>query len=381
MRETATASSALETEFRTGEVRGSDSAQQSESPQIAVIPSRYHRPVTLVALGPFSERLDATEISDADWGELRRSRTPLRCLGCGGGMHTKELAVSDPMPGESTSLRIFAHNPYEAIRCRALGFDESADHHRLKRLLARGARNAGWKAELEVQPSKDCRADVVATHPKGERTHAFEAQIATLNLPTALTRHQRYEKEFGNCTWTHTGRREWASQIPSLRVADDHETVVAGILVDLTEYVEAEPTPLLDVVPKVLDRSLLYVYDSGWGTYVLRDAMSRSPRRLPQRKHRKVSGVGAQRFCNRMASLSFEQRALALIGIRDEAEFTRKLAEAHEAFRAVGHAGLTDRHWEILALAGQFPALSTPATASTSVPRGDHRISAGRAGG
>lgn len=318
--------------------------------------------MTLVAKGPFHERIDLTALSDADWDELRRDAPELRCFGCGGRMHTRAIPLTDPLPDEPTELHIFAHNPHEGDRCRRLGWDESPGHHRLKRQLARGARRAGWTVELEVQAHPECRADVVATNPTGDKTHALEAQLAGLSTHDALERHKNYVNEFGRCTWTHTGRREWSTQVPSLRVdAQDQSIVVGGILIDAVEHIEAPPTPLLEVVPEVLDQRMLYVWDGEWGTYILREAMSRGGGQIPTRKRpRVISGAGAARFCSRMRDLGPEGRRLVEAGIAGLDEYHRLLREAHEVFRASGEAGMTERHWQMLAIAGEFPILTRP---------------------
>lgn len=297
-------------------------------------------------------------MTDGDWEELRREGPDLRCYGCGGRMHTRARDLTDPQPDEPTELRIFAHNPGEGEKCKRLGWDGSPDHDRLKGRLASAARRAGWSVELEVQPSEDCRSDVVATHPTSGKSHALEAQLATLNMHHALERHERYEREFGRCTWTHTGRREWASQVPSLRVdASDHGTVVGGILVDLRENVEADPSPLSDVIPEILENRMLYVYDGDWGTFVLRQAMSSGGGELPKRRRPRITGEGAARFCRKMTDLGEGGRALLESGIADSGEFRRLLDDAHLAVRTLDSRLVTKRQWLILAMAGEHPSL------------------------
>lgn len=314
--------------------------------------------MTLVARGPGKSRLDLTLVSDADWDEMRLSGGGYRCEGCGGAMHLRALSITDPLPDEPTELRIFAHNPGEGAKCKALGHDESREHLQLKDHLARAARRAGWTAELEIQVSPECRADVLATNPVNGKTHVLEAQLATLSLSRAVERHSRYEAEFGTCTWTHTGSREWSSQVRSLQVArDDHGTVVGGVLIDLPEHIELDPTPLLDVVPGVLKQDLIYVWSGDWGTYVDRDAMSRGSGVLPQRRRRKVTSAGAARFCNRMQLLGEDGRRLIAEGIPDTKEFVRILSEAHEHRRRHGEMALSDRQWLVLAIAGEHPSL------------------------
>lgn len=282
--------------------------------------------MTLVALGPGGERLDLDQWSDDEWHAFRREPVPASCEGCGGPMHTKAIPIDRPLPGEPAELRIFAHNPGVAQRCRQLGYDGSPSHDRLKRRIAHGARRAGWTTQYEVQSSPTCRTDVLATNPRTGKTRALEAQLAGLTTADALDRHARYVADFGDCTWVHSGRREWSSQIPSLKVNQEHDLVVSGILVDLSDGVEAPPTPVEDVVGDVLTNMILWVYASDWGTYVLRDALSRqAPTRPPGRASRR--GVkGATRFCGRIQAVDPGIRVLAKFGFAGASDFRLRCA-------------------------------------------------------
>lgn len=167
-----------------------------------------------------TEVIDLEAMTATDKLTLRAQHRadPYTCRGCGGRVHTR-LNPIDADADTCDPFLTFAHHPHEAEKCRALGlgWDETPEHHQLKSRLARAARKAGWTTELEVQPNPTCRADVVATSPRGNQW-ALEAQLATLHLDQAVARHDRYTTEFSACTWVHTRTREWANRIPSLRI-------------------------------------------------------------------------------------------------------------------------------------------------------------------
>lgn len=314
--------------------------------------------MTLVATGPSGERLDLSTFDDARWDAFRASGMPLRCPGCGGPVHSRAIPIPDPGPGEGKELRLFAHNPGAGQRCRELGYQDSAAHDRLKSRIAKAARSVGWSAELEVQPTPACRADVVVTNPSTGRTRAIEAQISPLNTADAVRRHKLYEEEFGACTWTHTREREWASQIPSLQVdQEDQSMVVGGILIDLTDYLEQEPTPIPDVVADLLEGRLIYTSDTHWGSYVRRSAMSSGSRTKLSRRPRRAAARAATRFCQRFREMGGEGQALIRLGITSTVEFNQQLAAAHQFRRRYGEMALSPEQLSVLAAAHEYPLL------------------------
>jgi hypothetical protein len=315
--------------------------------------------VVLVALDPSKHRLDLGEFSDAEWDELRRLAPPLTCQGCGGPMHTAAIPLTSPLPGEPPELRIFRHNPGAAEACRLLGHDESPQHDRLKRRLAAGARAAGWSTAFEVRPSPDCQADVVATSPRGTEQYALEAQLASLSLANAVRRHSMYEREFGHCTWTHTGSREWASQIPSMRIDSETQTnVTGGILIDLVNEITAPPEPIVDVIPKVLTNRLRYVYMGDWGSWVAREALGGGSPRLPRRRRaRSVNGEHIRRFCERVRSVGPSAQALLQAGFPSIEQLLDDLEAGHQLIRDSRTTSVSERQWNALALAYEHPEL------------------------
>lgn len=199
------------------------------------------------------------DITIDDIMEIRRHGYPIRCRGCGGPMHCREV-VAD-------KFYIFAHNPGAAERCRLLGGDESEEHDSLKRRLAIAARNYGAKAELEVRFDDECQADVVVTLPSGDQW-GLEAQLATLPYRVAALRHEKYVNHIGRCTWIHTRRRDWATKIESLRIDDDEQkNVIGGVYLDVNGKNLAEPQPVTDVVPDLLGDRLRYQWDNHEGYY------------------------------------------------------------------------------------------------------------------
>jgi hypothetical protein len=183
----------------------------------------------------------------------------------------------------------FAHNPGEAEKCRELGYDsdESFEHQHLKGALAKTAERHGWKARLEV-PGDGCRADVVIDHPSRQR-RVLEAQVSPLPTDVALRRHDLYVSQFGPTTWTHTRQRPWATQIESLRVADDLETVIDGVYEDQSGDVKAPPAPITAVLPKVLSGELRYVHwQSGSGDFGFFSPLGAAPATTVGRRLRKA---------------------------------------------------------------------------------------------
>ncbi len=322
--------------------------------------------MTLVAELASGDRVDLTAVSDHEWEELRARAPALKCVGCRGKMHTYEvqLVTAAGAAAPATTLRIFRHNPGYAERCRLMGWQESAEHDLLKTRLAEGARRAGWNAQVEVWHDESCRADVVATHPTSGNQHALEAQLATLSTHDALERHGRYVDAFGACTWTHSGRREWSKRIPSLRVTyEAPTTVVGGVLVDPSEDVEADPMPVVQVIDGVLRNQIIYIYDnnSDWGTYVLRDSLTRSTNLRRRRSPRQVRG-DAKRFCDRMAKLGTAELALLTSGFADLDDFRAALERAHRSFRTGSvwvPSELPSAEHAALALAGEHPELKS----------------------
>ena len=206
-------------------------------------------------------------VTAADKRGLHRGKPRVRCRGCSGPVHIRQLDDSDD------PFMIFAHNPGYAEECRALGYhtDESAQHHDLKSRLAAAARMAGWKTEYEVY-AEGCRADVVATHPTNQRRRVLEAQISPLNSRDANDRTERYIGSFGGrVTWTHRGHRSWANRSPdveALRVDDQElKTVIVGVAVDQAGT-NAPPTAIDTVIPRILNLQLRYIFVDTIGFYL-----------------------------------------------------------------------------------------------------------------
>lgn len=220
-------------------------------------------------------------IDDGDevWEHLRKEGPPIVCVGCGGRAHTRETTY------DSLTVRMFVHNAGYGERCRLLGdVGEGPKHELLKEQIVRAARSGGWSADVEViSPDEKVRADVVCTN--GDRTHTWEAQLATLNRHLANERHERYVHTWGNTTWVHTGYREWSKDIPSIRVDEEQrDTVIGGVYVNAEEPVP--PAPLSGYVPRILDRiQIVYVTDP-FGYY----QDSSIPSKPKQRRQRQASG-------------------------------------------------------------------------------------------
>lgn len=205
-----------------------------------------------------SETLDLRKFTAADRIELWSDRSaPLQCRGCKGGVLTRRLTQDETDP-----FIVFAHQAGEAEKCHALGYhcDESPAHDMLKHRLALAAESAGWSAEVEV-PGDGCRADVVATSRNG-RCRVLEAQISPLGTEDAGRRTGLYEREFGPVLWTHTRPRPWSHRYESMRVDDDtQEMVIGGVM--LRTGGDAPAAPVAEMVPKMLDGRLTWIYFEG----------------------------------------------------------------------------------------------------------------------
>lgn len=198
---------------------------------------------------------------------LHAGRPQVRCCGCGGRAHIRQLDDAD------NPFMVFAHNPGEVELCRSLGYhtDESAEHNDLKSRLAAAARKAGWSAETEVYAER-CRADVVATDPGSGRCRVLEAQLSFVTLRDVRSRTERYMEGFGGkVTWTHTKKRQWANRskdVEALQVDDEQlAIVIAGVAID-QDGRNAPPTPVEQVVPQILTGQLRYVFDNDFGFYI-----------------------------------------------------------------------------------------------------------------
>jgi hypothetical protein len=224
------------------------------------------------------EVINLESMSASDKIVLRAEAPPFMCRGCKGPVHTRHV----PDGEDDDPFLVFAHNPGAAALCREFGYhtDESDEHHRLKSTLATSARSAGWSVDLEV-PGEGCKADVVVT--RGERTRVLEAQLSALSIPDAVERTKRYTRAFGDPLWTHTRRRDWSKQVPSIQIDNaDGPTpnVIGGVMVDQEGRIHAPAAPLIRVVPRILNNSLSYIYGAAeqYGFYIdLAQASSARP--------------------------------------------------------------------------------------------------------
>lgn len=241
------------------------------------------------------EVFDLRMVPAKERGELHAAGERWACRGCGGQVHMRRhpemddrtrLDVYDDGRGP---LITFAHNPYEAERCQALGYtvSETPEHETLKARLARTATNAGWSAELEVY-GDGCRADVVVTRQREMRV--LEAQVASLGVDVALARHELYVSQFGPTTWTHTKARPWSVQVESLQIDGmDLDTVVGGVYEDQEMEKKAEPAPIEQILPRVLAGELRYVYwSTGSGDFGFFTPIGAPPARPPGRRLRQA---------------------------------------------------------------------------------------------
>ncbi|MEW2128524.1 competence protein CoiA family protein [Streptomyces sp. NPDC007259] len=97
--------------------------------------------------------------------------------------------------------------------------NESPEHHLLKLELAMAAREAGWRAELEVSgEGRDWRADVMVFDESGRPFMALEAQLSPMTQDEAQMRTDRYARDGVAVCWVAVQDRPWERFVPSLRV-------------------------------------------------------------------------------------------------------------------------------------------------------------------
>ena len=246
--------------------------------------------------------VDLRQVDRQESMKLHADRdVPWRCRGCDGRVHMRLHRGEN----EAIELVTFAHHPGAAELCRQLGFhtDESPQHHYLKDQLAQAAKSAGWDAELEV-PGDGCRADVVVSR-KGASSRVLEAQISPLGEKDAIERSEKYARSFGQPTWTHTRPRPWSKKVEALRVDDDMLNVIDGIYLDQTGDIRADPHPLTEAIPSVLNGRLRYVFfeaDEGTVGYfapIGAEPSERSKRRKAKRPERETIRGSHVKECNR----------------------------------------------------------------------------------
>lgn len=243
---------------------------------------------TAVLLG---DAVDLRQIDRQESMKLHADREmPWKCRGCKGKVHMRLHRGGD----EEIELITFAHHPGEAELCRKLGFhtDESPEHHYLKDQLAKAAKNAGWDAELEV-PGDGCRADVVVSK-KGASSRVLEAQISPLGEQAAIERSERYARSFGQPVWTHTRPRPWSKKVESLRVDDEMANVIDGIYVDQTGDIKADPHPVTEAIPSILNGRLRYIFfetDTGTIGYYTPIGAEASPRKRRRDARPKIETI------------------------------------------------------------------------------------------
>jgi hypothetical protein len=236
------------------------------------------------------ELVDLRSIDMPETMKLHQDRLmPWQCRGCGGRVHMRTHRDE----AEQIVMVTFAHHPGEAERCRELGFhtDESPAHHQLKDRLAGTAKRAGWDVDLEV-PGDRCRADVVVSR-RGQ-TRVLEAQLSPLGERDVLDRTDRYQRSFGQTTWTHTKPRPWSRKVESLRVADDLSTIIDGVYLDQAGNRKAEPAPIATTLPDILNGRLRYVFfDTSEGTigYFTPIGAPRGEVQTRKRQRQKIRGV------------------------------------------------------------------------------------------
>jgi hypothetical protein len=282
-------------------------------------------------------------LSPADKRALHADPPAIRCAGCKGRAHIKNL-VDGPDP-----FMIFAHNPGEAERCRALGYhtDESVEHGMLKSALAQAARDAGWSVDVEVF-GNNCRADVLAVDPKTNASRVLEAQVSHITAADVHDRTQRYIDNFGGrVTWTHQGPRGWANRskdVEALRVDDDLSIVVDGVALDQTGL-RAPAQPIEAVIPRILRKELRYVFLESFGFYLDLAASSGSTARRLSRQRISPHARGKYvQECERHAVIDLEQ-SIELREIPDPAkvsfvETLPKLTKAAERQVVLALCGL-----------------------------------------
>lgn len=197
--------------------------------------------------------LDSTVCSTEEWLAIHRQRPrpELACRACGASMHAR---VS------KRGLRHFAHDKRQPT-CPVEG--ESPEHHHLKSLVARLARDLGYRAELEVASASDAedawRADVLVLTPSGRR-FAFEIQLSAMSMPEGRHRTERYASAGIATVWLSSRHPGWMCQLPSVHISESgSEDPVAdrGLArFDGQRWIAQESLPLIEVISGILDGTM-----------------------------------------------------------------------------------------------------------------------------
>lgn len=252
--------------------------------------------------------IDITRISSLDRDAMHAERPPFKCPGCRGLVHLLRISTEPPSDREFYKdglgpFMVFRHHAGYGAACKAVGYDESPAHDLLKQRLARGARRAGWDAELEVVGGS-CRADVVVSR-RGMKTRVLEAQLAKLERGDVLRRTELYKTEFGDPIWFHTGRRQWRTEVPALEVdRESQEIIVGGVYLDQGGHDPAPSMSVVVAVPQALNDKLRWLGLPGQDGYFIDVAAAYTSRpRTPPKKARTdaaFSGRYVQAQCERV---------------------------------------------------------------------------------
>ncbi|MFB8087362.1 competence protein CoiA [Streptomyces sp. NPDC055992] len=160
----------------------------------------------------------------SEWGRLDASMDDLGCGRAWEDVHrVKGLRLGCPECGGRVFARASRHvirHFYHQVRpadCELA--NESPEHHLLKLELAMAAREAGWRAELEVSgEGRDWRADVMVFDGSGRPFMALEAQLSPMTQDEAQMRTDRYARDGVAVCWVAVQDRPWERFVPSLRV-------------------------------------------------------------------------------------------------------------------------------------------------------------------
>ena len=240
----------------------------------------------LTALGPDGV-IDATTCLPEQWAGIHRigSRSDLRCRTCAAPM-TAKISVR--------GLRFFAHLP-EASPCAGRG--ETAEHRRLKVVLAEAIKAAGWISEVEAQPvpsdTGGWRADVMAIRPDGARRIAFEVQVAGMTVLEGKVRTDRYAIDGIETIWVTTKHAPWLHKLPSMRLVSEDQagwTVDRGMAIwEEGRWKGGATSSLGNVVDGMLTSSLVAHQVRG-----LTETIARGARTIERVHHQAIALVPAE---------------------------------------------------------------------------------------
>ncbi|RME59724.1 hypothetical protein D6779_03630 [Candidatus Parcubacteria bacterium] len=153
-------------------------------------------------------------------------------------------------------LHFFAHFRKGACTCKP----ESQEHMYIKSLIAKAARNAGWKVTTEKSgetPAKEkWVADVYCTN-KSNKKVAFEVQLSYQPLEAFRERQEKFKRSGVRCAWFISHSK--FKRLPVISDKDLPVFLLDKVSVDKVPIVEPFNVPLPEFIQGMLKGNLRWV--------------------------------------------------------------------------------------------------------------------------